>query len=295
MITKTEPTIDDILDVLAESRTALPRDALHQAIERWPEFSEVILAMLDEIVAGAEITDALGEIMFFAIFLMAQQRDTRAYGPLCAIGLQGDRMALLIGDAVTEFLPHIFARVYNGDTAPLEHLMGCAEADEFNRSSAFEAFAWLAATGRIDRDHAEAALRAHFETMLPRSVSFVWYGWLEAVSLLGLDQLSPLVKEVFSRGWVDDTIMMYEDFEVDLQGAGGLEDPSERVQAFSTTLDRFDDVADFLSKWPYFTDMPQRPRAYSEAVPVRNPMRKVGRNDPCPCGSGKKYKKCCLA
>ncbi len=23
-----------------------------------------------------------------------------------------------------------------------------------------------------------------------------------------------------------------------------------------------------------------------------NPMFKVGRNDPCPCGSGKKYKKC---
>ncbi|UCD95121.1 MAG: SEC-C domain-containing protein [Candidatus Zixiibacteriota bacterium] len=23
-------------------------------------------------------------------------------------------------------------------------------------------------------------------------------------------------------------------------------------------------------------------------------LRKVGRNDPCPCGSGKKYKKCCL-
>ncbi|MCH6569643.1 MAG: SEC-C domain-containing protein, partial [Acidobacteria bacterium] len=25
---------------------------------------------------------------------------------------------------------------------------------------------------------------------------------------------------------------------------------------------------------------------------VRN-TRKVGRNEPCPCGSGKKYKKCC--
>jgi len=24
------------------------------------------------------------------------------------------------------------------------------------------------------------------------------------------------------------------------------------------------------------------------------PDEKVGRNDPCPCGSGKKYKKCCL-
>ena len=28
--------------------------------------------------------------------------------------------------------------------------------------------------------------------------------------------------------------------------------------------------------------------------PIRNRSEKVGRNDPCPCGSGKKYKQCCL-
>jgi len=27
--------------------------------------------------------------------------------------------------------------------------------------------------------------------------------------------------------------------------------------------------------------------------PVRNAAPKISRNDPCPCGSGKKYKKCC--
>jgi len=27
---------------------------------------------------------------------------------------------------------------------------------------------------------------------------------------------------------------------------------------------------------------------------VRNAAKKVGPNDPCPCGSGKKYKKCCM-
>ena len=36
----------------------------------------------------------------------------------------------------------------------------------------------------------------------------------------------------------------------------------------------------------------------SEQETVRKPVRhsepRVGRNDPCPCGSGKKYKKCCL-
>jgi preprotein translocase subunit SecA len=34
----------------------------------------------------------------------------------------------------------------------------------------------------------------------------------------------------------------------------------------------------------------------SEAVSKAKPIRtgpKVGRNDPCPCGSGKKYKQCC--
>ena len=29
------------------------------------------------------------------------------------------------------------------------------------------------------------------------------------------------------------------------------------------------------------------------AKPVPNAAPKVGRNDPCPCGSGKKYKNCC--
>ena len=32
-----------------------------------------------------------------------------------------------------------------------------------------------------------------------------------------------------------------------------------------------------------------------EPVTFRREIPKVGRNDPCPCGSGKKYKKCCGA
>jgi preprotein translocase subunit SecA len=31
------------------------------------------------------------------------------------------------------------------------------------------------------------------------------------------------------------------------------------------------------------------------AKPIRNKEPRVGRNEPCPCGSGKKYKKCCGA
>lgn len=29
------------------------------------------------------------------------------------------------------------------------------------------------------------------------------------------------------------------------------------------------------------------------SAPQKEKQKKVGRNDPCPCGSGKKYKRCC--
>lgn len=32
----------------------------------------------------------------------------------------------------------------------------------------------------------------------------------------------------------------------------------------------------------------------STHVPVTHKGRYIGRNDPCPCGSGKKHKKCCM-
>ena len=38
----------------------------------------------------------------------------------------------------------------------------------------------------------------------------------------------------------------------------------------------------------------RRPEQEPVARPVRRSGPRVGRNDPCPCGSGKKYKKCCL-
>ena len=46
---------------------------------------------------------------------------------------------------------------------------------------------------------------------------------------------------------------------------------------------------------------PDKPEDISEVQRLLNPPKpkqaghKVGRNDPCPCGSGKKFKKCCMA
>jgi hypothetical protein len=65
----------------------------------------------------------------------------------------------------------------------------------------------------------------------------------------------------------------------------------ERVRdTFWTPADEQDDLgeeADFLERNGSSSNV-QRP------LPPRRELAKVGRNAPCPCGSGKKYKFCCL-
>jgi SWIM/SEC-C metal-binding protein len=52
--------------------------------------------------------------------------------------------------------------------------------------------------------------------------------------------------------------------------------------------------------WSYIIGLdPDKPEDVTELEILLNPHKpmiaenKVGRNEPCPCGSGKKYKKCC--
>jgi len=53
---------------------------------------------------------------------------------------------------------------------------------------------------------------------------------------------------------------------------------------------------DTVSRAPAGGDQAAGPQGPApKAEPIRRETRKVGRNDPCPCGSGKKYKKCCGA
>ena len=54
-----------------------------------------------------------------------------------------------------------------------------------------------------------------------------------------------------------------------------------------------------LHGWHYIVGVePDTPEDISDLENALNPpvpfhSEKVGRNEPCPCGSGKKYKKCC--
>jgi len=295
-------TAEAILDALATAvvQRTLPRDVLRQAVEQWDEVGPALIAML-EAALDAEPAERDADILCFGIYLMAQLRETRAYRPLCALAAKRERLDPMIGDGITEDFGVILARVYDGDQAPLRTLIESEDVDEFVRDAALGAIVVLTASGRIGRDETAAYLRHLHATCQPQDQNWIWTGWQQAIARLCLEDLVPLVEDAFARGWIGDWVMSLEHFRDDLSKAQQAADPA---LVFNTTIrddGRFDDVATLMADWICFQpERPrppareQRPASYPGSQTVRNPYRGVGRNDPCPCGSGKKFKKCCL-
>ena len=91
-----------------------------------------------------------------------------------------------------------------------------------------------------------------------------------------------------------------EDFDADLDAAERAPDDGARFKR--ARLGYVDDVLEELqwtdmaedAAFDEFDDGPGADDWEYAAAAETNPLRAVGRNDPCPCGSGKKFKKCCL-
>jgi hypothetical protein len=292
-------TADAILDAFATAGTVLPRDALKQARDHWPEVGPLLLRELEQAAHGGELTDRAIYILFFGLFLMAQVRETRAFRPLCALAADRERIETVLADAITEDLSGFLARTYDGDPAPLRALIENADADEYVRAAALDALALLTLRGRIDRDETGRYLRALHATLQPQDTNFVWVSWQQAVALLGYEDLVPLVEDAFARGWIDETIMDVSDFRKDLRDARELADPLKSLPVTVADPDRYDDIEARMLQFAAFRPKktavgPPPPRWEDADGTVHNPYRGIGRNDPCPCGSGKKFKKCCL-
>ena len=70
----------------------------------------------------------------------------------------------------------------------------------------------------------------------------------------------------------------------------------ERVKdALTTTVAEEEEEEEHLDEMLKIAGDRGRHAGVEASLPVRRTESKVGRNDPCPCGSGKKYKFCCLA
>jgi hypothetical protein len=292
--------VPTILDQLAHAES-IPEVAIHAAREQRAAVAPALIDLVERHLAGEAEAFALEDALFYAFHLLGEWRETAAYRPLARLlALEEEEVEDLLGDAVPETVHRIMAQVFDGDPQPLYQVIEAEQAHPFVRSRMLETLALLVVRGELARDQVARYLRDAFSELRPHDTSFVWYGWQSAIAALCLAELRSLVRKAFARHLIDPGDMSLADFEAHLRHARAHPE-SPWDTAAPDEFAPFDDTIAELASWQHrIPDDLERGLpdhwglGLAEPAPATNPFRNVGRNDPCPCGSGKKFKKCCL-
>ncbi len=213
-------------------------------------------------------------------------------------------------DWIMEDLPTVFGRMGPPAIPPLKEFIHAYEGDNalwWSRSTAVGGLVAIALCNPHEKEHILPFLHSLFSE--EEDVEFLSFA---AISLLDLGDPSSLavLDDAFNREIIDEFIINRDDLLVD------------RVRH----LDRYDDdllsfyspeqVAIRRARWEKEKEgkehhatqkLEQREKSISielkrleivNALNKRNVLPlsgKIGRNESCPCGSGKKFKKCCFS
>jgi hypothetical protein len=278
-----------------------PRAALQWALDHWEEAGSRFVARLRAFAASPAARDEIAEDeIFFIVHLCGEKRDPRAYAPLCRLIGESEEATAFLGDAEAETLGGILINLCDDDPLPL---MGAIESEngaEFSRAAALESLGWLTrARGLVGDDEMRAYLGRLRRAMKPRGESYLWQVWAQTAANLGYDDLRADAARLHAEGWVDPREFGLGHFDQQVKlarsTAGGL------AGFEADGVIPLEPIIETLASWSYGESGASADDEFGPsdggsdfAAPYVNPLRGVGRNDPCPCGSGKKYKRCCL-
>ena len=294
-----------------------PQAAASEARARWDELAPHFIAELERVAAGGstfldEATWECDGLFSFAVYLAAEKRDARAYAPLLRAGhCSAERAEELFGDDVGEGFGRILASVCDGDLAPLRALAEDRDASLWCRYAAVHAQVVRVVEGEAGRDE----VFAYIEGLCEREADWLrragagidddaaeFLSWAADTSCeLGPAPLLERIRDWIAEGLIDPTITGLDWFEKE---AAKPVTQCLAEAAKSQGNRYFGDALAEIASWHCYAKPARRKAAHKPlrpatapswpaAAPVTRDAAKVGRNDPCPCGSGKKFKKCC--
>ena len=295
-------TIADIIDrIKCDPKRIFPEKELEKIIANQEEAIPLLLAVLEDVREDKAkyITNFNYFGQVYAAYLLAQFRVKEAYPPLLELfSLPGELPDQLFGDMMADASGRILASICGGDVAPIKQMIGNEEIDEYTRAQAITAFAILTLNDEFEREELMAYYRELFRT-------------IDNMTLLTL--LINLCTDIYPGEVYEEIKEAYENDRVDYLMIG-MESVDRAMVAGKSSvlasakrnihLQKIDDTIGELRNWSYFKNN-SRDKQFDKLMnknlgfmsqPKGTPTvnePKIGRNDPCPCGSGKKYKKCC--
>lgn len=298
--------IQELLARLDRHRGSFPGNLVAEVIARRQEVIPRFLEILEEIdrSPGPWLADDGRMIHIYALYLLALFRETGTYPLLVRIfSRPGEFPFELAGDVVTQDLGRILASVSGGDFSGLTALIENEQANEYVRSVAMEGMVSLVTTGQRTRDEVVAYFLQLFKK-LERNPGAQWDGLAHVCADLWPQEAIDELGRAYEEGLVDTGSIDWQDIEHAL--ALGQQGAMKRARYRDPLIT---DVAknmgwmqcfrkaerDYEGEGDAEEDLPESLSSGYTTVPVRRTQPKVGRNERCPCGSGKKFKKCCGA
>lgn len=306
-------TPDEIFQALATAGPGrFPRTALIEAVEQREAMTPLLLDELrQQLDAGFAPALATQDYCrhLFALYLLAYFREPAAYPLFVQMGIMpGETLFDVIGDTVTEGYKGLLAAVCHGDMSGIERLIDDPEINMYVRTAAIGALEILFAIGELERGALENCLGRFARRWLDaaeageeatEATAWVWatLAWLAAD--IDAQALVPMIRRAFELELVD-TFLGGDlgDFERVMEEHRDRPKPYKPSHGVRLPGHPVDELAHWYCFQPPEQRKPKNPGRppVIPRLPAGVPARagtKVGRNDPCPCGSGKKYKKCC--
>jgi hypothetical protein len=279
-----------ILALLEYNRGAFPRAAVAEAIALGPRVSAELIDVLKRVRANAEQVPGDFVQHIFALYLLAQGREGLAYDVvLDLVSLPEATVDSLLGQVVTEALGRIVASLAHEQDGPMTRMIEREDVGQYVRGAMLRGLATSCVEGEVSRERLVGYLSELFSgERIRRRHSALWDELIVICLDLGLVDLRAQVERAFDDGLVDEMVVRREEAVRYLAQATGAMQPRYRR--------RYSFVRDTIAEMEWWACF--RPPEESLAEPLGGVpsvrASRVGRNDPCPCGSGRKYKKCCL-
>ncbi len=290
---------EEILAELSTESGKQPLAALESADAHRGALAEPLVRAIERGLADPTgLPEGEGMLFSFATYLLAKWRETRAY-PLIIrwLSLPGKNAFDLGGDTVTQDGGRLLASTFDGDFEPIKSLILNRQANEYCRGQAVEAMALLAAWGEVPRETVQAYFLWLAREGLERDFNHVWNNLASSAVDIEALQVFPELRRAYDEGLIERGFMRPSTLDEVEAGPHG-----KWIERYRTSYPPISDVAEETSWWQCFPESDRKLIAHQPADLAREradlqfrQSQKTGRNDPCPCGSGKKYKKCCGA
>ena len=290
-------TIEQVLTRLETRDYAVfQREALEQAILQQTAITPALVEIIARIADNPQLLEEDPDYMGFtyALYLLAQFREKTSY-PLIVqyfgqLGLENSALDAT-GDLVTEDLSRILASVCHGDLGLIKRLIEDQKVNIYVRSAAFGALVALYNNEQLPRVELVAYFRTLIERSLEQQEDPYFVGNLVSVCCdIHPEELYDALVVCFDRDLIDQDMINRQDLDHYM----GMEKQQVLAKLKSDRHSQLiNNVIAEMEWWACFHPKPAVKKPPSAGIGT-DKKAKVGRNDPCPCGSGKKFKKCCL-